>query len=76
MDRTELEHRMGYHKMSAPSDFEAMADLRQTAIEFGEKILNYTPIGREQSLAITHLEDSLMWAVKALALTCPLELGK
>ena len=41
--------------------------LRDTAKELAKMILELTPMSREQSLAITHLEDSIMWANKAIA---------
>jgi len=66
MDRTELEHRMGYHKMSAEGDIKFMAELRQKCIDLGTFMIQGLPEGRCTSVAITHLEDSLMWAVKAL----------
>lgn len=50
-----------------PSD-EAVRDiawLRTQATRYGNWIISYTKPSREASLALTHLEDSLMWAIKA-----------
>lgn len=41
--------------------------LRAAAIEFAYQIDDYTPESREQSLAFTHLEETLMWAIKSIA---------
>lgn len=42
--------------------------LRNEAISFASEILAGTQKSREQSLAFTHLEETLMWAVKAIVL--------
>jgi hypothetical protein len=34
-------------------------------------IVASTPPGREQSLALTHLEETVMWAVKAVVMETP-----
>ena len=41
--------------------------LRDTAKELAFLILANTPMGREQSSAITKLEEAIMWANKAIA---------
>ncbi len=41
--------------------------LREVARTFAVAIYSNTPEGREQSLAITHLEDAIMWANAAIA---------
>lgn len=41
--------------------------LRDTAKDLATLIVANTPPGREQSLAITKLEESIMWANKAIA---------
>jgi len=43
--------------------------LRAAAISFGELILLSTPPSREQSLALTSLEQATMWAVASIART-------
>ena len=42
--------------------------LRESAKALGLAILDAVPPSRERSLAITHLEETVMWAVKALVL--------
>jgi len=45
-----------------------MAEVRSAYIELGKMILAELPESRAKSLAKTHLEDSLMRAIQALAL--------
>lgn len=42
--------------------------LRGWAICLGEQILDRCPPSRERSLAITHLEETVMWAIKSIAI--------
>lgn len=42
--------------------------VREAAKALGDAILDHAPDTRERSLALTHLEESVMWAVKAIAL--------
>lgn len=51
---------------------EGIADIelfRSKAKELAYTIIDKAPQGRERSLAITKLEESLMWAVKAIVLS-------
>ena len=43
------------------------ARLRNEARALAEQIVKRTPPSREQSLALTHLEDAVMWANAAIA---------
>lgn len=40
---------------------------RDGAIEFARDVLTHCPASRERSLAITKIEEALMWARKAIA---------
>ena len=42
--------------------------VRETAKGLGLLIISSCPDGRERSLALTHLEETVMWAVKSLVL--------
>jgi hypothetical protein len=74
MDNYEIEQRMGkqlesmftYH---APKDDqpERYVMLRDTAKDLAYKIVKNTPPSREQSLAITHLEEAIFYANAAIA---------
>lgn len=52
-----------------PSDHEIshIEHLRDVAAGLGEAIERYCPESRERSLAITNLEQALMWAVGSIA---------
>lgn len=64
--RLEVIDRFGFH---------AVDDIQQKKIENGrdefiataEWITKYAPVGREQALALTALEEASMWATKAIA---------
>lgn len=62
----DLEKRFNYHK---PNKFKAKIheDLRGIAKEFAYAIKVICPEGREQALALTKLEECLMWANAAVA---------
>lgn len=63
----DIETRFTYHP---PPNDEAVARytvLRGAAKQFALMIRNATPEGREQALAITNLEQCVMWANAAIA---------
>ena len=66
LDDVELLTRFRYHspKKDQPQRYEA---LRFTMLEAARLILESTVECREQSLAITHLEQAAMWANAAIA---------
>lgn len=43
-------------------------DVRDLARHLGKRIITSCPNTRERSLALTHLEETVMWAVKSLVL--------
>ena len=66
IDQEELERRFSYHppKGNQPERYEK---IRAAALEFATLIVNLTPASREQSLALTHLEEAVMQANAAIA---------
>lgn len=62
---------IAYHKMTPNKQDVAQSfqTLRDAAREFGDIILETTEPSREQSLALTHVEEALMWATKQVAIT-------
>ena len=64
--KEQLENSFTYHapKGDQPARY---VELRDKAKELSFLILEKTPPSREQSLAITKLEESIMWANKAIA---------
>ena len=50
---------------------EAIGDIEEVRVwakTLGAKIIDLCPDTRERSLALTHLEETVMWAVKSLVL--------
>ena len=66
MDRVELDNRFIYHSPNV-DQVTYYSAIRQTAKEFAEFIVDSTPESREQSLAITALEETVFWANAAIA---------
>lgn len=61
-----IEHNLTYH---APKEGEQgrYARIREEAKEFAAVIVHMSRQSREQSLALTHLEEAVMWANAAIA---------
>jgi hypothetical protein len=66
MDAKELKHRFTYHTPTGKQP-EWYATIRAEALKFAELVNELCPDSREKSLAITHLEDSVMWANASIA---------
>ena len=66
MDTTEMEKRFSYHvpKGLQPERYERLRGLGK---EFAKKIDELCPESREKVLAITKLEEAIMWANAAIA---------
>jgi len=64
----ELARRFGYHPPVEPGKKEAHEAVRETLLNAADQlvILTGSPT-REQSLAITHLEEAMFWANAAIA---------
>jgi len=64
----DLNNRFTYHKPIAEMNQEARYEqIRETALRFARYITTVTPESREQSLAITRLEETVFWANAAIA---------
>jgi len=66
MDRKEIEIRFAYHTATG-TQTDSYEVLRALARDFALEILELVPESREKSLAITHLEEALMWANAGIA---------
>ena len=64
--RQQVEHNFTYHKPK-PEQQPKYERLRELAKELGLAIVDLTPTSREQSLALTDLEDCIMHANAAIA---------
>jgi len=61
-----VENNFTYHKPHGDQP-QRYQQLRDAAKQFAVAIQNLTPESREQSLAITNLEQAVMWANAAIA---------
>lgn len=61
-----IERNFTYHPPSGAQVFR-YRELRDTAKRFAYLIVQDSPECREQSLALTHLEQAVMWANAAIA---------
>lgn len=62
----ELAKRFTYHAPK-PGQPERYTRLRDAAKTFAELIVSEVPASREQSLALTNLEEAVMWANAGIA---------
>jgi hypothetical protein len=62
----EIRTRFMYHP-PRPDQLPRYDELRRNALELALRILHVTPPGREQSLALTKLEEAVMHANSAIA---------
>jgi hypothetical protein len=62
----QLRHNLTNHPPDAEK-VELMEELVELALEYGTGLIENCPPSREQSLAVTHLEQSLMWGRAAIA---------
>ena len=66
MDIPEIRKRFTYHppKEGQPEQYDK---IRATAFSFAVLLCDMVPDGREQALAITKLEETVMWANAGIA---------
>ena len=62
------------HQVPGAAGVKKIEVLREAAKVFAEAIESQTPVSRERSLAITKLEEALMWAIKSVVLEPPKDL--
>jgi hypothetical protein len=67
MDHDELNNRFKYHPPRDVATANAHEYVRASAYGLAMDINDLVPDGREKSLAITKLEEALMWANAAIA---------
>ena len=66
IDADELAVRFTYHAPHRDQQ-ERYQEIRDFAARFADLIISLTPDSREQALAITNLEEAVMWANAAIA---------
>lgn len=67
MDRADLTHRFAYHPPAGDETRRAHEEVRELCGDLAQELNERLPEGREKSLAITHLEETLMWSNAAIA---------
>ena len=65
-DQIELEERFTYHEPKG-DQLDRYQEIRKQAYELALTIASLTPRSREQSLAITNLEQAIFWANAGIA---------
>lgn len=64
----ERAHRSLTNQTPSPEQVTRIELLREHAKDMATALISSTPPSRERSQALTHLEDSTMWGVKAIIL--------
>lgn len=64
---SDIDKRFDYHPPSHPGIAELHGDIRNAHKQLALVLAEVLPAGRESSLSITKLEESMMWANAAIA---------
>lgn len=67
MKKEDIDHRFAFHAATTQEKKDEHSSVRAKCRELAHFINGATVEGREQSLAITHLEEVMMWANAAIA---------
>lgn len=67
MDSSDLDDRFKYHQPSNEDVKSNHESIGHHCRELAEHLNNLVPEGREKSLAMTHLEEVMMWANAGIA---------
>lgn len=67
MDDADLKNRFAFHPATTEEKADAHTSVRNSCYALADFLNNKLPDGREKSLAITHLEEAMLWGNAALA---------
>lgn len=67
LSQKELEKRFNYHPADTEEKKQAHEQIRNMCLRYATDIKNLIPEGREQALALTHLEEVMFWANAGIA---------
>jgi hypothetical protein len=67
MQADDLANRFNYHAPRDEATKQAHESVRRQCLNLANWIDSLVPEGREKSLAITHLEETMMWANAGIA---------
>jgi hypothetical protein len=62
----DINNRFSYHAPGSKSEIDKFTTIRDWGRNFANCINNFCPDSREKSLAITKLEEAVMWANAAI----------
>lgn len=64
----DIANRFAFHPATTEEKRDAHTSVRLHCADLAHYIVDHTPAGREQSLALTKLEETMHWANAAIAL--------
>jgi hypothetical protein len=67
IDPKDIENRFAFHPATTEEKRDAHTSVRQLCRQLADMLNGKLPDGREKSLAITHLEEVMLWGNAALA---------
>lgn len=67
----DVAHRFAFHLATTQEKRDEHTSIRQTMRRAAEAVVERVPAGREQSLAVTALEEAMMWANAGIARARP-----
>lgn len=67
MDQADLDNRFKFHPATEQSTQQRHASIREACLEAANVVDGLVPEGREKSLAVTKLEEAMMWANAGIA---------
>lgn len=67
MQPSDIEHRFAFHAATTEEKRDAHTSVRQQCRQLADTLNEQLPEGREKALAITNLEQVMMWANAAIA---------
>ena len=67
MDSIDLENRFAFHPATTEEKRNEHSSVRMACLNLAHFINDSVPDGREKSLAITHLEEVMMWGNAGIA---------
>ncbi len=69
MQASDIENRFAFHSANTEEKRDAHTSVRQQCRQLADFLNEKLPEGREKALAITHLEEVMLWGNAALART-------
>lgn len=67
MDARDIENRFAFHAAATQEKRDEHTSVRQHCRRLADELNQSLPEGREKSLAMTHLEEVMLWANAAIA---------